>query len=94
MSEETDPVNVGNPNEFTIRQLAEIVQRLMKSSGEIVCRPQPFEDDPKQRKPDISKAERVLGWRPAVSLDEGLERTIAYLREECASKAMNASNAL
>lgn len=73
----TGPINLGNPGEFTIRELAEIVIELTGSSSEIVRRPLP-QDDPKQRCPDISQAEQVLGWKPKIALREGLEKTIAY----------------
>jgi UDP-glucuronate decarboxylase len=75
--EVTGPVNLGNPGEFTIRELAEKVLALTGSRSEIVFRPLP-ENDPMQRKPDISKAGRLLDWQPTVALDEGLGRTIAY----------------
>jgi len=73
----TGPVNIGNPNEFTIRQLAERVIALTGSSSKLVFRPLPS-DDPRQRKPDISLAQRTLGWEPTVELDEGLRHTIGY----------------
>jgi UDP-glucuronate decarboxylase len=71
------PINVGNPVEFTVRQLAETIIELTGSSSKIVHRPLPV-DDPKQRQPDISKAQELLDWRPTVPLAEGLTRTIAY----------------
>jgi len=73
------PVNVGNPGEFTIIELAEKVLSLTKSSSRLVFRPLP-QDDPMQRQPDISLAGKVLGWEPKVALDEGLEKTITYFR--------------
>ena len=73
----TGPVNLGNPNEFTIRQLAESVIALTGSSSKIVYRPLP-EDDPKQRCPDISLAKKLLAWEPRVQLQDGLMKTIAY----------------
>ena len=73
----TGPVNLGNPGEFTIQQLAEKVLALTGSRSKIVYRPLPA-DDPKQRQPDISLANEKLGWTPKVPLDVGLERTIAY----------------
>ncbi len=76
-----DPTNIGNPNEVTVRQLAEEVLRLTGSRSRIVSEPLPV-DDPKVRQPDITRARRMLGWEPAVSLTEGLQRTIAYFREE------------
>jgi len=75
------PVNVGNPKEFTILQLAEIVKRLTNSNSEIVSKPLP-QDDPKQRKPDITKAKEVLGWSPEVALEDGLIKTIEYLKTQ------------
>jgi UDP-glucuronate decarboxylase len=76
----TGPVNLGNPTEFTMRQLAEEVLRLTASTSKMVQKPLP-PDDPRKRQPDISLARRELGWKPTISLTEGLERTIAYFRE-------------
>jgi UDP-glucuronate decarboxylase len=73
----TGPVNVGNPNEFTIRELAEQVVAQTGSKSKIIAKPLPS-DDPKQRQPDISLAKRELGWTPVVELKEGLQKTIAY----------------
>lgn len=73
----TGPINIGNPNEFTIRELAEKVIAAIGSKSKIVERPLP-EDDPKQRQPNIELAEKLLGWRPTINLDEGLSRTVAY----------------
>jgi UDP-glucuronate decarboxylase len=73
------PMNLGNPNEFTMRSLAERVLSLTGSTSLIVARPLP-PDDPRQRKPDISKAQAILGWSPTVQLEAGLERTIEYFR--------------
>jgi UDP-glucuronate decarboxylase len=73
------PVNVGNPGEFTILELAEKVIRLTRSDSKLVFMPLP-EDDPMQRQPDISVARKELGWEPKVALDEGLEKTIAYFK--------------
>jgi dTDP-glucose 4,6-dehydratase len=78
-SDRSDPVNIGNPGEFTVRQLAERVIELTGSRSEIVTRPLP-EDDPKVRKPDITRARERLGWEPKVQLDEGLRRTIEFFR--------------
>jgi UDP-glucuronate decarboxylase len=75
----TGPVNLGNPIEFTMLELAEAVLKLTRSSSKLVQKPLP-EDDPKQRQPDISLAKRQLGWVPTVQLEEGLERTVAYFR--------------
>jgi UDP-glucuronate decarboxylase len=73
----TGPINLGNPNEFTIRELAEQVIALTGSRSELVFRPLP-QDDPKQRRPDIAKAKEQLGWQPTIQLKDGLTRTIGY----------------
>jgi UDP-glucuronate decarboxylase len=75
----TGPVNVGNPAELSMRELAELVLRLCGSRSRIVHRPLP-PDDPKVRQPDIGLARQVLGWQPKVSLEDGLGETIAYFR--------------
>ncbi len=77
--EVTGPMNLGNPGEFTIRQLAEMVVAMTGSRSQLVFHPLP-EDDPKQRRPDITLARDTLGWQPRVPLAEGLEKTIAYFR--------------
>ena len=74
------PMNLGNPGEFTMLQLAELTLKLVGGKSKIVHRPLPA-DDPKQRRPDITLAKKVLGWEPKVPLEEGLGRTIAYFRE-------------
>lgn len=71
------PINLGNPGEFTMLQLAETVIDICNSKSAIVFKPLP-EDDPKQRRPDISKAEKILDWKPKVPLREGLTRTVSY----------------
>ena len=75
----TGPINVGNPVEFTMRELAELVVTETGSKSPIVFRPLP-QDDPKQRRPDISQAQAKLGWEPKVSLADGLKETVAYFR--------------
>jgi UDP-glucuronate decarboxylase len=70
-------LNLGNPTEFRIIELAELVIELVNSKSTIERRPLP-EDDPKQRQPDISEARRILGWNPPTSLRQGLSRTIGY----------------
>ena len=74
------PVNIGNPGEFTMLELAEKVIELTGSSSEIIFKPLP-QDDPRQRKPDITIAHRELdGWQPSIKLDEGLQKTINYFK--------------
>jgi dTDP-glucose 4,6-dehydratase len=75
-----DPVNIGNPHELTIMEFARAVQRLVGSHVDIVQKPLP-EDDPKVRRPDISRAKELLGWEPKVGFDDGMRRTIAWFRE-------------
>jgi dTDP-glucose 4,6-dehydratase len=75
------PVNIGNPAELTMVQFAEEIIRATKSKSKIIFKPLP-QDDPKQRKPDISKAKRILKWEPKVKLAEGLKDTIAYFRKK------------
>ncbi len=79
-SESEGPVNLGNPHEFTIRQLAEAVLQKVDTDSKIVEEPLPA-DDPTQRKPDISLARKLMDWEPKVQLTEGLDRTIPYFRE-------------
>jgi len=76
----TGPINLGNPNEFTMIQLAELVKTLTGSTSRIVHRPLPA-DDPRQRKPDIAAAAEILRWQPTVALQDGLAKTIAYFDE-------------
>jgi UDP-glucuronate decarboxylase len=78
--ETVGPVNIGNPNEFTIRELAEAVMKKVQSNASLIEMPLP-EDDPTQRKPDITLAQKVLGWNPEIQLEEGLDRTIPYFHE-------------
>jgi UDP-glucuronate decarboxylase len=86
----TGPINLGNPNEFRIVELAEAVIELTGSRSKIVTRPLPH-DDPRQRQPDITKARTLLDWHPTVQLHQGLAKTIAYfealLRDETAAPA-------
>jgi len=80
MKGDSDPTNIGNPNEFTVRQLAELVVELTGTKSQIVSRPLPT-DDPKVRKPDITRARTMLGWEPQVALRDGVLRTIDYFRK-------------
>jgi dTDP-glucose 4,6-dehydratase len=74
-----DPVNIGNPHEVSIREIAEIIVGLVNSKSKLVIRPLPV-DDPKQRQPDITRARTLLGWEPKVGLEEGLQKTVGYFR--------------
>jgi UDP-glucuronate decarboxylase len=76
----TGPINIGNPGEYSMLQLAETVLRLTQSRSKLIFKPLPS-DDPKQRRPDISIAKSKLGWEPKVSLEDGLAPTIAYFRQ-------------
>jgi UDP-glucuronate decarboxylase len=76
----TGPVNIGNPGELTIQELAELVVSMTGSRSEIIRRPLP-QDDPIQRQPDITLAKEKLGWQPTVSLEQGLRATIAYFEK-------------
>jgi dTDP-glucose 4,6-dehydratase len=80
-SDEPDPVNIGNPDELTMLQLAEEIRDLAESSSQIVFRPLP-QDDPQVRQPDITRAQTILGWAPHVQRREGLMRTLKYCREK------------
>ena len=86
----TGPVNIGNPGEFTIRELAELVISLTGSASEIVHRPLP-QDDPVQRQPDITLAKEKLGWQPHVPLKEGLVSTVAYFEKVLSGQDRNAT---
>jgi UDP-glucuronate decarboxylase len=77
----TGPINIGNPLEFTMLQLAELVLSLTRSKSKLVFKPLPS-DDPRQRKPDISLAKEVLDWSPTTELKHGLERTIRYFQDQ------------
>lgn len=79
----TGPINMGNPHEFTIRELAEAVLKKVGGSSRLVFKPLP-QDDPRQRQPDISLARATLGWEPQVQLDAGLDKTIHYFRRRLA----------
>ena len=79
LSDEPDPVNIGNPSELSVLEFARTIQKLTGTSSEIVYKPLP-EDDPKIRQPDITRARTILGWEPKVKLEEGLSRTIDYFR--------------
>jgi UDP-glucuronate decarboxylase len=79
------PVNIGNPDEYTILELAQTIQRLINPDAEIQFAPLP-QDDPKQRQPDITRAKEWLGWTPKVNLEDGLRETIADFRARLTEK--------
>src|SRR5947209_9775646 len=79
-SDEHDPVNIGNPVEFTILECAQLVLKVTGSKSPIVYEPLP-QDDPKQRRPDISKARRLLGWKPKINLEQGLKLSMDYFKQ-------------
>ncbi len=81
MSDETNPVNIGNPTEMTVLAFAQEVIRITGSKSKIIFNPLP-QDDPKVRQPDISKSKQVLGWEPKVSLEDGLQETLAFFKEK------------
>jgi len=81
LSDEHMPVNIGNPQEITIREFAERIRRHFDDVPRIIFEPLP-QDDPKRRCPDISKAKRILKWEPKINLEEGLKRTLAYFKQE------------
>jgi UDP-glucuronate decarboxylase len=82
-SDAKGPVNIGNPDEFTVRELAEMVLEMTGSNSAIGHNPMP-QDDPRQRRPDITRAGAELGWQPTIPLRDGLTRTIAHFREALA----------
>lgn len=81
MSNETNPVNIGNPEEITIKQFAEEVKELTGAKSEIIYQPLP-QDDPKVRQPDITRAKNILGWNPKVPRQQGLKRTLDYFKSK------------
>jgi dTDP-glucose 4,6-dehydratase len=81
LSDENEPVNIGNPTEMTIAEFAETINAITGNPGGIRYEPLPV-DDPKQRQPDVTRARSILGWEPQVLLAEGMEQTIAYFREQ------------
>lgn len=85
MSEEHEPVNIGNPQEITLLELAEMIKKLAGSTSEIVYMPLPT-DDPKVRRPDTSKAEKLLNWKAEVPLEQGLRKTMEYFRKKLGLK--------
>lgn len=90
LSDERYPVNLGNPTELTMLEFAERIQRLTGTKSQIVHKPLP-EDDPKRRRPDITKAKQVLGWEPKVPLEDGLRETVAYFQTVISAEAASTS---
>ena len=90
LSDCNDPVNIGNPDEISIRAFGEEILRLTGAKQKLVHLPLP-QDDPKQRQPDISRAKEVLGWEPRVSRSEGLKVTLAYFKNLPAEELITAS---
>ena len=82
MSSETEPVNIGNPGEYTIKQFAEVINDLTHNPAGLIYMDLRTLDDPQVRQPNISKAKRILGWEPQIEVEEGLRRTIPWFREE------------
>jgi nucleoside-diphosphate-sugar epimerase len=76
-----EPVNLGNPNEMNMLELARVVRGITGTEGKLVFKPMPG-DDPKRRRPDISKAQTILGWSPKISLQQGLTETIRWFSDE------------
>jgi len=85
-SDTNEPMNIGNPHEVTIEQIARTIIRLVGSTSRLVYRPLPV-DDPKQRQPDITRARTLLGWEPKVGLEEGLLKTVGYFKTKLAAEA-------
>ena len=85
-SDTHDPVNIGNPQEVTIEQIARTIISLVGSTSKVVYRPLP-QDDPKQRRPDITRAQTILGWQPRIGLEEGLSKTVGYFKSKLAAEA-------
>jgi dTDP-glucose 4,6-dehydratase len=84
-SDTNDPVNIGNPHEVTIEEIARTIIKLVASRSQIVYRPLPV-DDPKQRRPDITRARTLLGWEPKVNLEDGLMKTVDYFKRKLADR--------
>jgi dTDP-glucose 4,6-dehydratase len=81
-SDEVEPVNIGNPGEFTISEFADLINQITENPAGVIHKNLRTQDDPQVRQPDISKARRLLGWEPQVSLETGLQQTIPWFREQ------------
>jgi len=88
LSKENDPVNIGNPREMTIREIADTIIRMTNSTSRVIYKPLPT-DDPKQRRPDITRARTLLAWEPKVQLEEGLVKTIEFFRKKVGNSGQN-----
>jgi dTDP-glucose 4,6-dehydratase len=88
-SDEHLPVNIGNPTEFTILECAQLVLKITGSKSRICYEPLP-QDDPKQRRPDITKARKLLGWEPKIDLETGLRRSLEYFKKAVAADTATA----
>ena len=88
LSKENDPVNIGNPREMTIREIADTIIRMTNSTSRVIYKPLPT-DDPKQRRPDITRARTLLNWEPNVQLEEGLVKTIEFFRKKVGNSGQN-----
>jgi nucleoside-diphosphate-sugar epimerase len=86
-SPEVHPVNIGNPVEYTVKEVAALILELSNSASELVYEPLPHQDDPKQRCPDVTRAREVLGWEPRVAAKEGLSRTIGWFADQRSAKS-------
>ena len=86
LSDEVEPVNIGNPGEYTIREFAEVINRLTGNQAGIAYKDLRTRDDPQVRQPDISKARRILDWQPRMSLEDGLRQTIPWFREQLVAR--------
>jgi len=85
LSDEHDPINIGNPTESTILEFAETINALTENTSGIIFKPElRIESDPQRRQPDISRARNILGWEPKICLDEGIRRTLPYFQQEIA----------
>ena len=86
-SDTNEPVNIGNPHEVTIEEIARTIIRLVGAKSQIVYKPLPV-DDPKQRRPDITRARTILGWEPKVGLEEGLLKTVDYFKNKLTTASL------
>ena len=81
LSNINDPINIGNPREMTIKEMAEMILKVTESKSKLIYKPLPI-DDPKVRQPNISRAKKLLGWEPRVGLEEGLNKTVEWFKTQ------------